>query len=531
MTGINQQEMGLHDYWRALVRRRWFIVVSAFCTVVPAVALSVMQSPVYQAEARMLIQNLPSDSVFSSGGGASSKSVSNEIQVLEGDVVYQRLKTDLGLGVDPPTVTGSVVGDTDVIAVTVRSGDPVTAAILANEYIDAYINSTRSQAVQGMIAAAQELQSKITELQAQIDQLDQQIARSNTDDDTTAQSQRRILVDQQALFKQRIDQLQVDAALSSGGAQLVRPATPPVEPVEPTPTRTAMLALLVGLMLGIVSALSVDYLDDTVRTAEDLDAIGVGRPVLAAVPADNATSGGPLALTRPASLAVEAYRSLRTGVQFLGLDKMAQVIEVTSAMPGEGKSTTSSNLAIVLAQAGHNVVLVDADLRKPRVHEIFELGMSFGLAEGLLGEDLEIILHPIDDRLSVIGSGRVPPNPSEMLSGSRIGLLLADLRDRFDYIIIDSPPTLPVSDSTALSRHVDGVLVVVQAGRTTSAQVRQTLTTLDRVAAPIMGFVLNRAKGRRSQPYGDGYGTAYALPPTARASGKAPSGRRPDRAR
>jgi capsular exopolysaccharide synthesis family protein len=505
MSSFDAHEMRLRDYWRALLRRRLFVIVGVVCAVGPAVALSLIQPPVYEAQARMLLQGLPSDSVFTDTTAKNSKFVPNEIEVLEGQVVYERLKKDLALTQDPPQVTGSQVGDTDVVTVTVRSGDPDTAAILANAYVDAYINSTRSQAIQGMIAASQELQSKITDLQEQIDKLDKQITASNVDDDTTAQSQRRILVDQQALFKQKIDQLQVDAALFSGGAQFVRPATVPVGPVEPTPVRTAMLATLIGLMLGLITALLVDYADDTVRTADDLTNMIRGRPVLAVVPSEHPPDGGPIALQHPDSLVVESYRTLRTSVQFLGLDQPMQVIEVTSAVPGEGQTTTAANLAVVLAQAGHSVVLVDADLRRPRIHEIFSLRDSLGLVNVLAGEPIELIVRQVADQFSVIVAGTIPPNPNEMLSSARMGVLISELRGHFDFVIIDSPPTLPVSDAMALSRHVDGVLVIAQAGRTTFPQVQQTLQNLEQVSAPILGFVLNRAKGKKKREYGYGY--------------------------
>ena len=230
MSVGERPEMTLRDYWRVIVRRSWIVIAAIIATAAPAVALSAQQSPIYEADADMLIHALPGESVFGSGQQSINpdRLVQNEISVLEGDVVYAGLIENLGLEDDPPGVTGSGFDDADVITVSVQSGDPETAATLADAYVDAYIDVKREQAVDGMVAASTELQTKITELQTQIDALDAQHRRQfSTDDDSSAEADRRALVDQQALFRQRIDQLQVDAALSAGNAELVRPAAVP----------------------------------------------------------------------------------------------------------------------------------------------------------------------------------------------------------------------------------------------------------------------------------------------------------------
>ena len=169
-------------------------------------------------------------------------------------------------------------------------------------------------------------------------------------------------------------------------------------------------------------------------------------------------------------------------------------IQVTSTRPGEGKSTTAANLAVVLSQTGANVVLVDADLRKPDLHRMFAIDGSNGLTNNLAGDPMELTIQRITDQLWVIVGGPVPPNPSELLTGRRMDAFADELSRRFDYVIIDSAPLLAVSDAAALSRHVDGVLLVVQAKRVSLPQLRESLATLDRVGAPLLGIVLNRAK-------------------------------------
>lgn len=521
MSDIERPEMTLRDYWRVLMRRKFVVIVGMLAVAIPAVTLSLAQTPIYQAEAQMIVQSLPGDSVFGSaylGYIDPDRVVQNEIQVLESEVVSQRLMTNLGLDTEPPGVTGAAVGSTDVIAVRVQSGDPPTAQALADAYVEAYIDTKREQSVGGLIQAAGELQARTTELQAQIEALDDRIA-SDTEagasdaEVRTLNDQRRVLVDQQALFKQRLDQLQVDAALTSGNAQLVRQASEPETPIEPNPQRTGLLALVVGLMLGIGAAFLIDFIDDSVRSPESLAALAGGLPVLAVVPVDPPPDNRPIAISKPDDFAVETYRSLRTNVQFLGFDTALKAIQVTSAMPGEGKTTTAVNLAVVLAQAGNRVALVDADLRKPRVHNVFALSPTYGLTNTLLGDPVDLAIAQVDEHLWVLPSGSVPPNPSEMLGGRRLQAVIEELKAQFDYVVIDSAPVLPVSDAIALSRQVDGVLVITQAGRTSAPQVRQTLAGLEQVSAPVLGVVLNKASSRQSgagYQYGyGGYGYAF----------------------
>jgi capsular exopolysaccharide synthesis family protein len=512
MNEIEQPPLTLRDYWRVVVRRKWLIVVAIGATVAPAVAMSAIERPTYVAEARMLLQSKPGEALFGNGVVFTDRAriVTNEIEVLQGDVVRQQVIKDLGLTAAPPGVNGSASANSDVVAVAVKSGDPDTAAILANAYVRAYTTVKRDNAIQGLADAGTELQAKVNELQVQVDAIDARLVTASTDQKALLDVQRAKLVDTQAVFNTRLDQVQVDAALTTGSAQLVAPAYPPTVPVAPTPVRTAMLALVVGLLLGLGAVFLVDHLDDSIRSPDDLAKLGLDLPVLAVVPFDPPPDNRPIVLSKPAVPAVEAYRALRTNVQFIGFERDTRVIEVTSATPGEGKTTTATNLAVVLAQTGSTVVLVDADLRRPQVHQVFGLGNTLGLTDNLLGEPIDLTLQTVDDHLSVIVSGKVPPNPSEMLSGRQMTTIIEQLKQRFDYVIVDSAPTLPVNDAVALSRHVDGVLLVTQAGRTSLPQVRHALANLEQVSAPVLGIVLNRVRQRRGRRHGYAYGYGYA---------------------
>jgi non-specific protein-tyrosine kinase len=487
------------------------LVIAVFATVVGAIALSASQKPIYSAEAQMLVKTRPDTTVFSTDTrtfGDPVRAVQTEIKVLESEPVAERVQADLKLTVIPPSVKGAVQGATDVVSVTVRSGDPTTARIVADAYVQAYIETKREQAVATLTSAGAELQKKVTELQLQLDALDRQVTAAT--DDQLAQmapdltSQRRVLEDQQSLFKQRLDQLQVDSALTTGGADVVRQAALPSTPVEPRPVRTAALAVVVGLLLGLGAVFLIDHFDDSIRGAEDVQR-AVGLPVLAMVPIDPPPDNRPIALSRAGDYAVEVYRSLRTSVQFLGLDSETRVIQVTSPGSGDGKTTTAANLAVVFADIGHRVVLVDADLRKPRLHDMFSLPPDRGLTTALLGESVQRLVHTVTENLDVLPAGPIPPNPSELVGGRQMQILIKALAAHYGFVIIDSAPVLPVSDSVGLASLCGGVLLVAQAGRTSARQMSDAVSLLERVQTPMLGVVLNKVGTKRRQKYAYGY--------------------------
>ena len=528
-----ERNLTLRDYGRVVWRRKWIVVAAVITALAGALAMSFLQDPIYEAEAQMLVEPRSGEAVFQQDPQLAvanlERAIQTEIRVLEGQRVRERVQEDLGLD-NPPAGgrTPALSAPPTSCRSRVRSGDPRTAQILADAYVAAYISTRQELAVQILTAAEEQLQATVDELQAQIDALAPDAPERDT------------LVAQQAAFNERLDQLQIDAALTTGGASVVQPAELPTDPVEPQPLRTAVLAGVVGLLLGLGAAFLVDYLDDSVRRTEDVEAV-TNLPVLAVVPVEPPPDRRPIAMSEPQEFAVEVYRGLRTSVQFLGLDRKLRVIQVTSSLPGEGKTTTATNLAVVLAQAGHQVALVDADLRKPRLDEIFDVPMRPGLTETLVsGDPVELAVNQLD-RLHVMSAGTMSSNPSEMLASSRFSALVADLAARYEYVIIDSSPVLPVADALALSRVVDGVLMVCQANRTSKRTLAECLGRLEQVGASMIGIVLNKASDRTSHDYGYGYGYGYGYhqpaqsptpvtrledlpPPTQAARGDAPVG-------
>ncbi len=287
-------------------------------------------------------------------------------------------------------------------------------------------------------------------------------------------------------------------------AQLLDRAAVPTQPVSPRPRLSLAVGLVLGLVVGVALAALLEALDRSIKTAEQGEA-AFGAPLLGLVPRRRAgTDGGRLVVSdATANVEAEPYRALRTAVQFLDPDTAVRTILVTSATPGEGKTTTAANLALAMAAAGQAVAVVDADLRRASLAEVFGLEGSVGLGTVVRREvSLEDALQEWADGVEVLPAGRpLPPNPSEILGSSVVGKLLERLCGLVDVVVVDSPPVLPVTDAVALAAHVDAVVLVARHGRTLRAAAAETRRRLDAVGAPVAGFVLNAVPARDAGGY------------------------------
>ena len=280
--------------------------------------------------------------------------------------------------------------------------------------------------------------------------------------------------------------------------------------VSPKTSLDLSLGFLVGLALGIAVAVLRDRVSTGVKSAEILRKT-TRYPVLGEIRRDRSAKAVPLVVKGARrSPRIEAYRQLRTSLQFVGVEAAVRVILVTSAVANEGKSVIAGNLAMVFADTEQRVLLVEADLRRPKVNEYFGLEGAVGLSDVLAGQvELEDVLQPWGDRgLMVLPSGSIPPNPSELLGGRTMGTLMKTLRTKFDVIVVDSPPLLPVTDAAVTSTHADGVLMVVRAGKTSRKDIEKAVRVLASVDARLFGWVLNMVpvKGRSRNVLYDGYG-------------------------
>ncbi|MCA1824851.1 MAG: polysaccharide biosynthesis tyrosine autokinase [Mycobacteriales bacterium] len=285
-------------------------------------------------------------------------------------------------------------------------------------------------------------------------------------------------------------------------ARVVDAASVQRTPVAPRPTINAALGLFLGLLSGAALAMLLESLDRSVKVPAQAAAC-FNAPLLGLVPRRRDAATDPLvAATTPAASASEAYRALRTAVQFVDPDSPLRTLLVTSPSPGEGKTATAANLAIALAQSGERVILVDADLRRARLADHFGLEGAVGLTSVVTHQvDLRDALQGWRDDLAVLTSGPLPPNPAEILGSQSMSAVIEELATIADIVVFDSPPVLPVTDAVVLATQVDGVLVVGRAGRTQRNLAAEATRRLQGVGAHVIGFVLNAVPGSAARGY------------------------------
>jgi succinoglycan biosynthesis transport protein ExoP len=493
-------ESAVRAYLQVLRKRRWWIAAFTVLGLAASVALSVTQQKEYSASAQLLIQSTGSLDLAlgANQDTVTPTDVQTELQLVTSAQVQSLIRQKLG---GTPPVAATEVGQTNVIAVTAVNPNPARAALIANTYAKAFVSSSTAATISNLATEENQLTGQITALNKEIGQLK-----------SGSSSQLAALSNQQAVLKGQLAQLQVAGAVASTGLEFVTPAVPPTSPSSPKPVQDALLGLLAGLALGVGAAFLLDSLDDTLTTSETAERVN-GAPVLATVPmvASWKKIEHPVmvAVSDPTCPAAEAYRSLRTSLQFRRQDGALRTLLVTSSHAREGKTATVANLGAVFAQAGERVVLVSCDLRRPRLSQASEAEGTPELSAVLAGElSLDQALTPVAgiEGLWSLGTRSAIANPTEMLSGRHARALFRELAGRFDLILIDSPPVLPVADAMILTSYVDGVLLVVAAGQTRRAELQRTSEKLAQANAPIVGMVLNKVgTGSTYGRYG-GYG-------------------------
>ncbi|MEI8001224.1 MAG: polysaccharide biosynthesis tyrosine autokinase [Actinomycetes bacterium] len=540
----------LRDYLRVLRRRKWTIAVTTLVCVAVAGAMAFTRKPIYAASSNVLVQQRLVDNLFvpiaQQGGGAAAnggldKNRANEIQIVTSPAVTSEVQKTLAQV--PADTTFNPVTGTDVITITSTGGSPKLVADTANAYATTYAK-VRTDLVTGQLQqAATELQKRIDETTFQLGLLDGDLAANPPavipinnkgatitapDTRTTKRAQLQANADS---YNTQLQKMLVGVSVAqTGGTQILSKAQTPVTPTNGSPMRNVAAGLAVGLILGIALAFLREYVDDSVKTKEDLES-ATGLTAVGLIPVltdwkkrEAATLISSLA---PRSPAAEAYRNIRTSVEFLSLDQPIGSIQVTSALASEGKTTTLANLAVTFARAGQRVIILCCDLRRPRVHEFYGLSNRVGFTSVLLGDaPLGAAIQQADRELPIglVASGPLPPNPAELLASRRAVEVIEDLDNRCDLLLIDSPPVLPVTDALVISGLVDAVLVVANSGTSTKRGLRRTTELLRQVDAPLIGAILNGVQSKHE--YGYVYGdNRYYLDSNSAEKKKSTSGR------
>ena len=445
--------MDLLGYLRA-IRKHWLIVVAAIAVGLGVAGLVVLTTTPKYASTVTFFVNTPSDTIAGSAQGDTfgQKRVNSYVQLITTSSLVELVADELDNGMSP-----------DQIAETIAAKGDLNTVLLT-----ATITDTSAQRSLDIATA---VSTEFVKLVSAIE----------TGQSATASAVRLEVVD--------------------------GPSLNPT-PVEPTVTRNLGLGVLAGLIVGLGLAVLRDVLDTTLRTVEDLQKLA-GVPVMGTIFFDSEAGKNPVVHDdNRQSIRSEAFRQLRTNLQFVNAAAPVRTLVVTSSVSGEGKSTTASNIAISFADAGQRVLLIEGDLRRPRVADYLGIEGSVGLTNVLIGQVSisEVLQSWGGTSLTVLASGSIPPNPSEMLGSPGMVALLESLKQSFDLIVIDTPPLLPVTDAAILATYADGAIVVARHGSTKRVQLAASVKSLRAVDARILGCVLNMVPTKGVDGYGYGYG-------------------------
>lgn len=483
-------------YALRVLRERWWIVAltTLLCAGI-AVALSLSRDDVFEAESKVQFGGsrvIEAISGIERGSAQPERDAATEVLVAGSPRVTDRVREELGggLGRDQllDQVTVQAVENANVMTFTAFDGDPRQAARIANAYAEQYVDFNRD-----------------TEL-AQLDTLIRQL--ENQSDEIPEGAPER------AEIEQRLVTARSQRAAASGGSRIIGTAEVPTGRSSPTPRRDAILGLILGLVLGLSLAFLLDLLDRRVKSVEEFERL-YGMRALASIPQISFTAR----TQEDKAVGFEPYRVLRNAIGFAELTQRLDVMLVTSAMPSEGKSSVSMNLARAIALSGQRVVLVECDLRRPGLARHLDIGdPGGGLTTALVGHrPAAEMLRPMSPGLShlqLLPSGPLPPNAAELLRSPRMGTLLAELTADGTRVILDAPPLLPVADAQGLLDHpqIGAALIVTRAFQTTRDEVRRARAILDQHRLQPLGIVVTGVEQESTYGY---YGVDPAGVPSA----------------
>lgn len=518
----NRHEFSLLDYL-SLLRKRWlwFLLAVVVTTGLSVVYASQVRDH-YEARAAVLVAETASQRALdpaARNAGILTRELSNEILLAESSAVRTGVDERLG---DLPEVDIEAAPGADALFFKARADDPASAALFANTWAEMYVQAKQQEAVENIALATTGLSQRLDELtterlglQSQLDAL--QRVPTQAGGQPTAETQRQIaaleaelstVTSRSEATASSLADLELQAELAAvGEARLIQVANPPLGPANRPPYLYVAMGVVIGVLSGIGLALLVDSLDGTVKTPGDVQA-ATNLPNLASVPAANRRLQHDPALAttaEPEGPLANAYHRVRSSVEFVGLVEEIESVLVTSANASEGKSTTSSNLALALSSTGRRVVLADVDFRRGRVHQIYQLDSYPGLSDVVLdGSEMHDIAHPVYSGgsfdLRVIPTGTVPPSPAAFIGTSGFRQAIEWIKDQSDIVVFDAPPLLSVPDALTLGQHADAVIVTAWSGRTKRHELTEVIDSLRQVNANVIGTVLIGAEG------GDAYG-------------------------
>ncbi len=511
--------MELKDYLRVTNRRKWWIIATILAVTSIALIYSLLfQDKVYEATSRIIVREKPLGSdIFSTldledMSTQPERSIQTQVELIRSKNLAAQVIEALQLQLSPNELMKKLkvepLSKTNIIEIKIKDRRPELARDIANQYVIKYQEWRRSENVKEVAAARTEVWDALQKTKDEAIALSREIEQRFGSQPVPEE----LKVEQQIAFNYYVDlqrtyrELVINEELMSGGLEILTDEDAPSKPVEPQPVRAGLLALLVGSVLGFALAFLVNYLDDTVEGREEAERL-FDAPVLGEIPrspeirADSRSNI--VMISSPRSATSEAFRALRTNIQYINYELKSKVILITSSGPGEGKTFVTANLGVALAEAGHKVLIVCADMRKPGLHGCFHLHNKAGLSTVLIGkgEMEDFLASPGFPNLKVLTSGPLPPNPSELLGSRRMKEALEKARSRFDFVLMDTPPVLATSDTAVLGPRVDGVIIVINAGSSRRDEAKKSRELLSQVKTRILGTVLNNVTHAHAYGY------------------------------
>jgi non-specific protein-tyrosine kinase len=516
--------MELRQYIAIGLKWWWLIILLTLVAAITSYAVSQRQPAVYEATTTLIVgQSFHMAQLDSRDILTSERLALTYADVARRQPVLQQVVDTLDLNESWQVLKERVkiqpVQDTQLLEITVEATSPEEAQVTANEIAHQLIllsptavqNQEKEQNQRFVRQRLESLQAKIEAGQARLETLEAAMAGSLSAEQVQELQAEindldQLITDWENIYTQLL--IFVESEKSPNYLAVVEPAQAKPDPVRPRLFLNTLLAGAVGCMLALGLIFLLEYLDDTIKSGDELSQTlgvtclgGVGRIK------GRRSQDKLLAPKDPLSHVTEAYRLIRSNIQFLAVDQPLKAILVTSSSLSEGKSTTVANLAAVMAQSGLKTVIVDADLRRPIQHQLFDVDNCSGLTGWLLSPEaeLEAALSKTDiENLRLLTSGALPPNPADLLGSQRMGQLLAQLNELADVVIYDSPPLLNVSDALVLANRLDGVILVIEAGRVRREVVKQAFLSLQQANANLLGGVLNRVR-KKGGSYYQGY--------------------------
>lgn len=509
--------MELRQYLKSVLRWWWLLLLSTGIAAGASYAASMQQPRIYQTTTTLMVgQVIQKDNPSYNDFTTTERLAESYAQMATRQPILQAAVEALGLKMNWQGLKGRVnaysIPRTQLLGVAVKDTSPERAVAIADEIAYQLVlqspnspdNEARKERSQFVQSQLDDLETRINKAKTRVTELETELAnalsaRQIQDLQTEISNLESLISNWQANYSDLLDFL--DGGNSPNYLTIIEPAQTPNNPVSPDVATNVLLAAAVGFALALSAAVLLEYIDDTIKSTDDLSVGGLELTALGSV---NRIAGQDyrdklITSHNPFSPVSEAYRMVRTNLQFMTIDQSTQTIMVSSPNPGEGKSVTTANLGVIMAQANLKTVIVDADLRRPTMHKIFQVSNLEGLTDLLRSPENEVsnqLKSTGIENLQVITSGPLPPNPSEMLSSQRMSELADRLKEVADVIVFDSPPVLAVTDAAVLSSRVDGVILVTQAKRTRRDATKQAVERLERVGARVLGSVLNQVSGK-----------------------------------